>query len=262
MSASALSRQMQILEQSFGSALFVRVPQGVRLTARGETLLAQAQRWLDEEVSLRATMRETSGAERLRLGVMECLVPFITDQLIAAPATISVRVGTTDSLIAQLRRNEIDAIMAFNVPRLPELRVHDERTYELGIVYTGSMMPKGTAPFRLEDCVHLPLCLPDTSMSVWPRLDAEIYRLHAEPQIVLRTNSITLLTDYVAKGAAVSFLTSLDAAAGRRSGQLLFAKLANRRLSERLFLCSAINSPLLPHQAAISEAIFNSIPAA
>lgn len=44
MSASALSRQMQILEQAFGTSLFARVPQGVRLTEQGEILLVQAQK--------------------------------------------------------------------------------------------------------------------------------------------------------------------------------------------------------------------------
>ena len=57
LSASALSRQMQILEQGFGTPLFVRVPQGVRLTEPGEALLAQAQKWLDDETALRAAMR-------------------------------------------------------------------------------------------------------------------------------------------------------------------------------------------------------------
>lgn len=68
LSASALSRQMQILEQGFGTPLFVRVPQGVRLTEPGEALLAQAQKWLDDETALRAAMQTRGGAPGLRLG--------------------------------------------------------------------------------------------------------------------------------------------------------------------------------------------------
>ena len=77
LSASALSRQMQILEQTFGARLFVRMPQGVQLTEQGQVLLAQAERWLDDESALRAALQQAGGggAGTLRLGVMECLGP-------------------------------------------------------------------------------------------------------------------------------------------------------------------------------------------
>lgn len=259
LSASALSRQMKILEQAFGTPLFVRVPQGVQLTGAGEALLLQAQAWLDDETVLRAAMRK-GAAGGLRLGVMECLTPFLAQGLGSEVTAMTVRVGSTEALVDQLRGNQIDVLLAFNVPRLPELRIHDERSYELGVVYAPSLAPRGTAPFRLEDCVHHPLCLPDASLSVWPRLDAEIYRVHAEPRIVLRTNSIALLTDYVAAGRGISFLTALDAAAGVESGRFLFAKLANRRLAERLFLCSALNAPLGKAQLRQVGALFKAIP--
>lgn len=260
MSASALSRQMQLLEQAFGTPLFVRVPQGLQLTRQGEALLIQAQKWLDDESALRNAMRKNRDCGELRLGIMECLTPFLAQGLGGEGTALTVRVGSTEALVDQLRRNQIDVMLAFNVPRLPELRIHDERSYDLGVVYAPALAPRGAAPFRLEDCVHHPLCLPDTSLSVWPRLDAEIYRVHAEPGIVLRTNSIALLTDYVAAGMGISFLTSLDAAAGVASGRFLFAKLANRRLAERLFLCSALNAPLDKAQARRVGALFKGIP--
>lgn len=262
LSASALSRQMQILEQAYGTSLFVRVPKGLRLTKQGEALLAQGQKWLDDETALRAEMRRNSNEHRgaVRLGIMECLTPFLAQSLPASGGPLKVQVGDTTSLVELLRNNEIDALVAFNVPRLTELRVHDERSYELGVVYSAALAPRGKAPFRLEDCVHAPLCLPDTSLSVWPRLDAEIYRVHAEPKIVLRTNSIALLTEYVTAGAGISFLTSLDAAAGVAAQKFHFAQLDNRRLAERLFLCTALNAPLSAAQAKQVSTFFKSVP--
>ncbi|WP_312525817.1 LysR family transcriptional regulator [Paracoccus sp. (in: a-proteobacteria)] len=262
LSASALSRQMQILEQSYGTPLFIRVPKGLRLTNQGEALLVQAQKWLDDETALRVEMRRKSGENRgsVRLGIMECLTPFLAHSLPASKLSLKVQVGDTATLVDLLRKNEIDAMLAFNVPRLPELRIHDERSYELGVIYTPALAPKGTAPFRLEDCVHAPLCLPDTSLSVWPRLDAEIYRVHAKPKIILRSNSIALLTEYVTAGVGISFLTSLDAAAGVRAGNFHFSRLDNRRLAERLFLCTAINAPLSAEQSRQVSTLFKSIP--
>lgn len=264
LSASALSRQMQILERAFGARLLARVPQGVQLTDRGQVLLAQAQRWLDDESALRSALREAGGKETgtLRIGVMECLVPYIMPELRAddRPPTLKVSVAGTSTLVGQLCRNEIDALLAFSVPRLPELRVYSERSYDLGVVYSAGLAPSGEPPFRIEDCLGRPLCLPDTSLSVWPRLDAELYRIHAEAHVALRTNSIALILEYVAAGKGISLLNWLDVAPSVAEGRVLFARLANRRLSEKLYLCSAANAPLGQRQAARMRALFRSFP--
>lgn len=41
--ASALSRQMNILEEDFGTQLLVRLPKGIELTEQGQALYKQAQ---------------------------------------------------------------------------------------------------------------------------------------------------------------------------------------------------------------------------
>lgn len=262
-SPSALSRQMQLLEQDFGARLFVRVPQGVQLTEQGRTLLQQAERWLDDESGVRAAMRSgpAAGMAPLRLGVMECLVPFLRtplDPSVAPPLKITV--GDTAALVELLRSNQLDAAMAFNLPRVPEIRIHAERDDELGVVYAPAMEPRGAPPYRLEQCLDHPLCLPDAALSVWPRLDAEVYRTRADPRIVLRSNSIALILDFVAAGRGVSFLTWLDAAPGLRAGSVRFAPLANRRLSEKLYLATASNAPPNPRTLKLITDLYRAMP--
>jgi len=262
-SASALSRQMQLLEQDFGTRLFARIPQGVQLTEQGRTLLRQAEKWLDDEGGLRAAMR-TAPAEigtPLRLGVMECLVPFLRAGLPTDDRPpLKVTVGGTASLVDGLRANQLDAAIAFNVPRLPELRVHAERDDDLGLVYAPGMAPAGVPPYRLEQCLDHPLCLPDMGLSVWPRLNAEIYRARADPRIVLRSNSIALILDFVAAGRGVSFLNWLDVALGVERGELHFAHLANRRLSDRLSLVTATNAPPRPETLRLLANLYRAMP--
>lgn len=264
LSASALSRQMQILEHTFGTRLFVRTPQGVQLTEQGKVLLAQAERWLDDESTLRTALQQAGRghAGALRLGIMECLVPYVLPglEMEGGPSVLKVSVGDTGTLVGQICRNEIDALLAFNVPRLPELRIYDEQSYDLGVVYTPSLVPPGEAPFRIENCLVRPLCLPDTSLSVWPRLDAEVYRIRAEPRVMLRSNSIALIMDYVAAGKGISFLTWLDAAEEVAKGRVLFSALENRRLSEKLYLCAAASAPLEKPQERHVRALFRRIP--
>ncbi len=262
-SASALSRQMQLLEQDFGTRLFARIPQGVQLTEQGRTLLRQAEKWLDDEGGLRAAMRAAPAdiGTPLRLGVMECLVPFLRAGLPPDDGPpLKVTVGGTASLVDGLRANQLDAAIAFNVPRLPELRVHAERDDDLGLVYAPGMAPAGVPPFRLEQCLDHPLCLPDMGLSVWPRLNAEIYRARADPRIVLRSNSIALILDFVAAGRGVSFLNWLDVALGVERGELHFAHLANRRLSDRLSLVTATNAPPRPETLRLLANLYRAMP--
>lgn len=261
-SASALSRQMQLLERDFGSKLFARVPQGVQLTEQGSTLLQQAERWLDDESGLRAAMRAAPAVTApLRLGVMECLVPFLRaghDPNDVPP--LKVTVGGTASLVDLLRANQLDAVMAFNVPRLPELRVHAEREFDLGLVYSPEMAPTDVPPFRFEQCLEHPLCLPDAALSVWPRLNAEVYRARADPRIVLRSNSIALILNFVAAGRGVSFLNWLDVALGVERGELRFAHLLNRRLFDRLHLVTATNAPPRPETLRLLTSLYRAMP--
>src|ERR1700753_4054512 len=54
---SALTRQIQFLEQEFGFLLFDRVKRGVRLTAAGQRLLERSQHILGEVDRLRETLQ-------------------------------------------------------------------------------------------------------------------------------------------------------------------------------------------------------------
>jgi DNA-binding transcriptional LysR family regulator len=262
-SASALSRQMQLLEQDFGARLFARIPQGVQLTEQGRTLLQQAEKWLSDESGLRASMRAAPAdtVAPFRLGVMECLVPFLRAGLDPDEGPpLKVTVGDTASLVDRLRANQLDAVMAFNVPSLSELRVHAERDDDLGLVYAPAMAPTGVPPFRLEQCLDHPLCLPDAALSVWPRLNAEIYRARADPRIVLWSNSIALILDFVAAGRGVSFLNWLDVALSVERGEMRFAHLVNRRLSDRLCLVTATNAPPRPAILKLLTNLYRSLP--
>jgi DNA-binding transcriptional LysR family regulator len=263
LSPSALSRQMQLLEQEFGAKLFVRVPQGVQLTEPGRLLLRQAEKWLGDESAVRAAMRvwPQGLTVPLRLGIMECLVPFVGAVLDAGvPLPLAVTVGDTGRLVEFLGSNRLDGAMAFNLPRLPGLRVHAEGDHHLGFVSSPAMAPAGAPPVRLEACLDYPLCLPDTTLSVWPRLEAEIYRARADPRIVLRSNSIALILDFVASGRGASFLNWLDVAPGVARGELRFAPLANRRLTDRLYLVTATNAPPSPVALKALRDLYRAIP--
>lgn len=255
-SPSALSRQVQILERDFGAPLMIRLPQGIELTAQGRALLKRAEGWLREEEDLRGSAHrlEAQPSLTVRLGLMECLASSVLplpDASELPPAVFEVTVASTRLLTEMLFRNELDAIAAFNVPRVAQLRILFEQDCVLGLVHGSAIDLAGRSSVRLEECLQWPLCLPDRSLSLHPRLSAEIFRSRADPVIALRSSSIALIRRFVAANKGVSFLTWFDVSHDVEQGVLGFVPLDNRRLKERLYICTATGRKTDPEIAPV-----------
>ena len=72
-SASAVDRQILLLEEDLGLPLFERLPRGMRLTAAGELLLALSQRWKADLNRTLSDIKQLQGVNhgQLRLAAMD-----------------------------------------------------------------------------------------------------------------------------------------------------------------------------------------------
>jgi DNA-binding transcriptional LysR family regulator len=113
---SAISRQISTLEEEAGTALFDRLPRGVRLTEPGQRLLAHAQAVLDRLDAARrelADLRDLATG-RLRVAAFATADAALVPQAIAAfqqrhPAVpVSLREGFTPELLALLGSGDAD----------------------------------------------------------------------------------------------------------------------------------------------------------
>ncbi|MFL4468959.1 LysR substrate-binding domain-containing protein [Tateyamaria armeniaca] len=136
-SQPALSVQIRDLEESLGFALFERGPRQVRLTARGDAFRIRASDILRAVADLGewAETARGGGFERLRLGVIPTIAPyllprFISDVTQAHPdIDLHIRETVTPRLIAELLEGRLDAaIVALPVdePSLTELPLFHE----------------------------------------------------------------------------------------------------------------------------------------
>lgn len=243
-SAPALSRQMQILERSFGTELLMRTSSGIALTPEGEELRRQALDWFASEAKINQQVRQKqqSAGLTLRLGIMECFIeavipPFVAGlEEIYGPVELDLLRGSTDDLLAAAERSELDLVAAFNVPSLTRLITVTSYDYHLGVVYAPSLDLPGDGPVPLQDVLDWPLCLPSAGLSIYNRLLAEILSVRVNPAVALNTNSINAILAYLRMGKGVSLLTWLDVAKDVEAGTLLFRPLASRRLTETLSL--------------------------
>lgn len=82
----AVSQQMQRLERELGTVLFERSPRGVRLTASGEVLLAQARELLASEAQARRAVRRVTQGEtgQVRVGCMPSALSGVLPKVVPA----------------------------------------------------------------------------------------------------------------------------------------------------------------------------------
>ena len=120
-SQPALSAQIRELEAGLGAALFERGPRQVGLTAAGEALAGRVRAILQAVDELPDAVRAAGAGpvERLRLGVIPTVAPYLLPQVIAALARahpgldLLLRETRTAELIDALTTGQLDAaIMA------------------------------------------------------------------------------------------------------------------------------------------------------
>lgn len=242
LSASALSRQLRILEKDLGVRLFVRHSNGVELTGAGEQLLRKARDMMALETDLRGEMSAAAGTEHLhiRLGLAECISAELTRRLHASflnagkRVRLDVVVGETDRLVDRLVEGHLDAAVAFNLPTDERFRVIDVFEIQVGLVCARGMIADPPPSIALADCLDWPLCLPAEDLSIQSRLMTEIHRQERSFRIAATSNSIATTCGLIRDGAGVGFMTALDVMAQPDADKLLFVPLKDRRLTEHV----------------------------
>ncbi|WP_330228411.1 LysR family transcriptional regulator [Nocardia sp. NBC_00508] len=112
---SAVSRQIALMEQAAGCALFERHPRGVQLTDAGRIVVRHAEMVLGELENARHNIRnlEARPSGRLRVGAFSTAMAALVPQAIAAVAgdqraRISLREGLSPRLLTAVARERLD----------------------------------------------------------------------------------------------------------------------------------------------------------
>lgn len=116
---SALSHQIAALERELGQRLFVRSSRSVRLTEAGEAFVAPARTALlaAEQAKEDAAAAVGDVVGTLRLGVIPTVTAVDVPALLVAyrsahpSARVELRVGNSDSLMAAIKRGDLDAAL-------------------------------------------------------------------------------------------------------------------------------------------------------
>lgn len=170
---SALNRQILDLEMDLGSALFERLPRGVRVTAAGEIFLAYARQTLSELKAVGSRIEQLRGLVRGQVSVAAAesvageLLPSAITQFQAAHPNVRfhVRIGAPEELVSALVADQVDLILTHDVQRKKDVAILSVAKQALCAMVVPDHPLAERDEIRLRDCLAYPLALADTTLA-------------------------------------------------------------------------------------------------
>jgi DNA-binding transcriptional LysR family regulator len=214
---SAVSRQVQSLEDEIGAQLFERSRRGVQLTQAGALLRDYVQEASFQAERLRSELDALQNLRRgkVRLHVIESAVPHLVPAAIAdfrrehPGIAFTVVVAGSAQVLHAVREAETDIGVAFGRSAVPELLVKSRIAEPLCAVMRADH-PLATLPsVTVRQTLRWPIGVPPAGGGTALLLDAALAASGLRVLPALETNSIDLLRRFVLGGDGITFLARL-----------------------------------------------------
>lgn len=236
--ASAVSRQIILLERQFNFALFERRGRSLKLSSAGEILLAGLkaatqghETTLDHLDALRGLKRG-----RIRIATVESVsVSALPDLLARFTADhpgieITVTVAGSDAVTDLVRSHDADIGFTFNPATLDGLEVRLTRDMPLGAVMRRDHPLARERKLLFAHCLDYPVAWPAKGLSLRAILDKLLGAAKKPPPNAIECNSLRLMAALARRGRCIAFQTPIGIEQEIADGTLIFVALANRRI--------------------------------
>jgi DNA-binding transcriptional LysR family regulator len=246
---SAVSRQIALLEQTYGMPLFERHAAGVRLTVAGEVFARQARATVRDFERLHS---EIDDLQKLRRGTVRIVSVEGTIANVVYPGiTYEIQVTGGIRAIAALAGEECDIAISFEPPSHHDVEeVQSLRDPIVAIMHPTHPLAS-RAKVTLRELTGHPVALLDNSHATRTLMDKALALEGLKLQSVLTINAVGLATAFARTKQAISFAPSLVVHADVKAGLLKTALIDYPTLlATRFVLCRhKSRPPTLPAQA-------------
>jgi DNA-binding transcriptional LysR family regulator len=211
--SSALNRQILDLEMDLGSALFERLPRGVRLTSAGELFLAYTREAISDLSAIQSRIDQLRGLVRGKVGIAAVesvageLLPMAITQYQAEHPKVqfNVRIGAPDELIAALVADEVDLILTHNAPTRREAAVVTAAAQALCALVVPDHPLAAREQLHLRDCLAYPLALADATLSGRALIEQALAQASFDLEPRLVSNSVETMKAFARINHGVCF---------------------------------------------------------
>jgi DNA-binding transcriptional LysR family regulator len=236
--SSAVSRQLQKLEEELGTPLFERLPNGLRLTQAGATTLRHAKATLEEFALLKSELGALKGKKTglVQIASLDSLlVSFLPEQILAFhrlhPAVnFRVHSGVQSRIATLVAEGECDIGITFNLPHPDDTRfIADIPMPIMAMVAAGHPLARRTT-VTLAECAQYNLLLQVDTEPLRSLIEVELFALERTGRTLIWSNNLMMLRPMILAGVGVAFYTPLGMAEEIRAGKIVGVRLEGTRL--------------------------------
>jgi DNA-binding transcriptional LysR family regulator len=226
---SALSRQIQKLEDELGTPLFERLPKGLRLTRAGEEVLRHADTTLHEFDILKSEIGALKGVKsgQVRIASLDSLlVKFLPEQILkfhkAHPGVdFRVHTGPHGRIATMVAEGEADLGITFNISHPDDTQLISDVAMPLMAMVSKSHRLAGKPSVTLRECAEYNLLLQMDTEPIRSMIEVELSVLQRSGRILVTSNHLMMLRSLVKYGLGVAFYTPIGLAEELAAGDIV-----------------------------------------
>jgi DNA-binding transcriptional LysR family regulator len=255
---SALNRQILDLETDLGSALFERLPRGMRPTAAGELFLAYTRQAISELKAIASQVEELRGLVRGQVSVaaVESVVGDLLPQAIAQfqeahpNVRFNVHVGAPDGLVGALIADQMDLILTLALPPKKHAAIVAVGKQALCALMVADHPFSGRKELRLRDCLSYPLALGDATLAGRALIEQVLASASFELDPRLVSNSVEAMKAFVLINRGICFQFRKPGKAVVPPGDMIAVPLVDAPLLQAKLYLATRRGRVLPVAAA------------
>ena len=252
-SASAVNRQILKLEDNFGTPLFERRPNGMRLTDNGRLVLDHFRATLQDFARLKSEIDDRHGVISGTVTILTLdsltvhFLPEALSRFIAVHPAVEVRVISGDPMetMQAIVQGKADLGLTFRSPIRSGVRVLGDVPCALHAIMTPEHDLARRTSVNLDECGAYPLIYQENSSSMGAFLGEELEAFKRAHQPVLISNTLALMKRLLLRSTGIAFYTRLGFVEELASGRLVAVPLEDERLN-RIRLSLIMSSEWTP----------------
>jgi DNA-binding transcriptional LysR family regulator len=263
---SALNRQILDLEIDLGSALFERLPRGMRPTAAGELFLAYTRQAISELKAIASQVEELRGLVRGQVSVaaVESVVGDLLPAAIARFQTehpnvrFNVHVGAPEALAGVLIADQVDLILTLAPPPRKHVAVVAVSNQVLCALMVADHPFAARKELRLRDCLAYPLALGDATLAGRALIEQVLEQASFELDPRLVSNSVEAMKAFVRINRGICFQFRKPGKAAVPPGDMIAVPLVDAALLQAKLYLATRRGRVLPVAAAAFAEVLKS----
>ncbi|WP_323767524.1 LysR family transcriptional regulator [Marinovum sp.] len=227
--ASAIDRQIKLIEDRLGVPLFDRLPVGMKLTPVGEAMVLLARRWQADENRIWSDVKQMQGLDvgHFRLVAMDSLMNGIVPDFLGRVSEryprvrVDVDVATPDDAAEALSEGQSDIALAFNLRPRRDIHVAWSTSLPLHCVAAPDHPLARERTVSLRQVTAHAIVIQSRVLAIRRMLEARYSWIFSEDLPPVATNSLQLLKHLVVAGRHVALTSVLDVAPELLAGELV-----------------------------------------